>query len=268
MKISEIHAPVNEESKTYFIAGDWHSHAIHRPSLFIMMEMAKQYLPKKRRRLIINGDFLDCPHLMARSPNYKKWIKRSDGMDAFFIPMSEQEIAWGNEVLDQLEKIFSKIIFIEGNHDWRYRDFMKKAPVDMAHNFDYLAKLKLQDRGIPVVYYNEWLDVGTKLSITHGMYHGTSALKRHYEASGGKSVIFSHVHKAECKSFSVRGDTHHSWSMPAMSTLNPAYIKGRENDWSNGFGVLNLHKDNSFNFNIMNVWNDRLMLPCGKIIKA
>ncbi len=267
MKISEIKAPVKGEIFTYFIAGDWHTEALHEASFKIMLSMARK-IPKKKRKLIINGDFLDAPHLMSRSPLYKKWIKRSDGMDEFFIPKSEEELKWGNHILDILQREFTEIIFVEGNHDWRYRDFMSKISPDFAHNFNYRLKLRLKERGIKVVDYNDWLDIGTKLSITHGMYHGTTCHKKHYEAAGGKSVIFSHVHYVGCKSFVVRGNTVQSWSLPAFCELNPEYIKNRETNWSNGFGVINLHSDNSFNFNIFQVWNNRLILPDGKIIEG
>lgn len=267
MKISRIEAPAKGEINTYFIAGDWHSEAMSQSSFKIMLSMARK-IPKKRRKLIINGDFLDAAHLMARNPQFKKWKGREDGMEEFFIPLSEEELSWGNHILDLLAKEFPEIIYIEGNHDWRYRDFMSKCPADFAHNFDYRNKLKLTTRGISVVDYNDWLDIGDKLSITHGMYHGTTCHKKHYEAAGSKNVIFSHVHYYGCKAFHVRGDTIQSWSLPAFCDLNPEYIKNRETNWSNGFGVINIKHDSTFNFNVFQVWNDELVLPDGKIISA
>lgn len=267
MKISKIDAPAKGEISTYFIAGDWHTETVSQPCLKIMLSMARK-LPKKKRRLIINGDFLDAAHLMARNPQYKKWIKRSDGMDGYFIPESERELKWANDMLDILQREFSEIIYIEGNHDWRYRDFMDKAPVDFAYHFDYRTLLRLTTRGIPVVDYNDWLDLGDKLCITHGMYHGTTCHKKHFEACGAKSVIFSHVHHFGCLAFNVRGHTAQAWSLPAFCDLNPEYIKNRENNWSNGFGVIHLKHDSSFNFNVFQVWNDELVLPDGKVISA
>lgn len=267
MRITEIKAPVKNKILTYFIAGDWHSETMHLPSFEIMIKMARK-MAKKNRRLIINGDFLDAPHLMARNPQFKKWKGREDGMEEFFIPISDEELKWGNDTLDALQSVFSEIIYVEGNHDWRYRDFMAKCPGDYAYHFDYRAKLNLNKRGIRYVDYNDWLDIGSKLSITHGMYHGSTCHKKHYEASGGKSVIFSHVHYIGCKSFHVRGDTHQVWSLPAFSELNPDYIKNRETNWSNGFGIINIHSDSTFNFNIFQVWNKRVILPDGKVLEA
>jgi ribosomal protein L24E len=265
MKISKIDPPV-KGIDTYFIFGDSHTDAIHWPSLDIMAKRAHK-LPKSKRNLIINGDFMDAAHLMARNPMYKKWIKRADGMEEYFIEKSEEELEFSNKLLDILQGIFAKIIYGEGNHDWRYRDFMAKCPPDYAHHFDYRKILRLDQRGIDYYNYNDWLDIGDHLSITHGMYHGTTAHKKHYEASGGKSVIFSHVHYTESRSFSVRGNTRKVWSLPAFCSLNPEYIKNRETNWSNGHGEIYVREDGLFNFNTYQNWNNKLALA-NKIIEG
>ena len=268
MNISELKLPSKGEINTYFIAGDWHIDHLDWPCLDIMIKTARKFFRnKKDRRLIINGDFLDAAHLMARNPQYKKWIKRSDGMDEYFIPKSE-ELDLGNKILDILQKEFSEIIYILGNHCIRYDLMMKSCPLDYSHNFDLRKKLKLTTRGIPTVNYNDWLDIGDKLSITHGQFHGTTCHKKHYEVSGSKSVIFSHIHHIGSKAFQVRGNTHHVWSLPALCDLNPEYIKNRETNWSVGFGIININHDSTFNFNIFSVWDNMLILPDGKVIAS
>lgn len=265
MKISELSLPEKSKIHTYFIAGDWHTEAMDISCFNIMMRMAKK-LPKKDRRLIINGDFLDAAHLMERSPIFKKWIKRADGIEEHFLPLSEEELAWGNRVLDQLQAVFPTIIFVEGNHDWRYRNFMNICPVAYSHNFDYRLQLSLDRRGIDYVNYNDWLDIGPYLTVTHGMYHGTTCLKKHYEAARSRNVIFSHVHTDERKSFVGRGDTVKAFSLPAFCDLNPHYIKNRENNWDMGFGTINVRHDGKFHFNSFIVLDKKLVLPDGKVI--
>jgi len=267
MKIAKMEAP-SKGFSSLFVAGDFHSVHLSTATFNILLDHALS-LPKNMRNLLINGDFLGANHLMPRCKEFKKWIGRSDGIEDYFIPMSDVEFEWGNECLDRLQKVFNEIIFIEGNHDWRYRNFKDSfAPSAYAHNFDYLSKLELTKRGIDYLYYNEWLDWGDKLSITHGMYHGTTCHKKHYEASGSKNVIFSHVHSYDCKSFQVRGDTRNSVSLPAMCNLNPEYIKGRETNWSNGYGQILMRSDSTFNLNIFQVWDKKLILPCGKLIEG
>ena len=225
-------------------------------------------LPPDMRNLIINGDFMDVPHLMERSSTYKKWYKRTDGMEEYFIPTSEKEIKWANDILDDLQTVFNDIIYIHGNHDWRYLWFMNQVNPAFAHNFDIHKQLRLDERKIDYVYYNDWLDWGN-LAITHGMYHGTTCWKKHFEASGnGKSVLFSHVHCHDIKSFITRGKTKHSISLPAFCELNPHYIKNRETNWSNGYGQILMRPDGNFNFYCHQVWDGKLTLPSGRVLEG
>lgn len=265
MKISQMRTPDKGITST-FIAGDWHSGTLHKPSYNIMKKHAME-LPPDMRNLIINGDFVDAAHLMERSPDFKKWIKRSDGIDEYFIPMSEEELAWANEILDDLQTVFNDIIFIYGNHDWRYDWFMSKVSPDYSHNFDLKRILKFSERKIDYVGYNDWLDWGS-LSITHGMYHGTTCWKKHYEAGGSRNCIFSHVHSHDIKSFIVRGKTKHSISLPAFCELNPHYIKNRETNWSNGYGQILMRPDGDFNFYCHQIWDGKLVLPTGQILEG
>lgn len=249
-----------------FIAGDWHTSALHKPTYNILKKHALS-LPPQMRNLIINGDFIDACHLMKRGDDFKKWIKRNDGVDEYFIPMSEVELAWANEILDDLQSVFKDIIYILGNHDDRYNWFKSQVSHAYHPNFDLVTKLKLNERKIDYVPYNEWLDWG-HLSITHGMYHGTTCHKKHYETTGAQNCIFSHVHSYEVKAFTVRGDTRNSISLPAMCELNPEYIKGRETNWSNGYGQILMRPNGKFNFYCHQVWDDKLALPCGQIYEG
>lgn len=267
MKVTTLDLPKNGEIDHYFIAGDWHSFHIDMPSLQIMGQHAKLF-PKEKRKLIINGDFLDCDFLMKRCDMFKKFANRAEGIEEYFLEKAQAELAWGNEMLDELQKIFSEIIFVEGNHDWRYFWFRKSKYClsAYAHNFDLKERLNLRDRNIIFVNYNDWLDIG-KVSVTHGAFHGATAVKKHYEACG-RSVIFSHVHKVECKSFTARDYTKMGWSLPAMCHLNPEYIKNTDNNWTNGYGTIHVKNNGNFNVHIHTIWDGELVLPNGKLLKS
>lgn len=267
MGITRIALPKKGEVHSYFIAGDWHSYHLHKATYKILIKAALK-LPKKQRRLVINGDFLDAVHLMKKGEGFKKWIKRPEGLEDYFIPESEKEFLWANEMLDHLQKVFPLITFIEGNHDARYSWFMKNLSSGAyRHNFCIVKNMNLISRDISVVKSGSWLDLG-KLSITHGQFHGVSAVKRHYEASGGRSVIFGHVHKLECKPFVSRGETRQGWSTPALCKLNPEYMGIAENNWSNGFALVHMKHNGNFNLNVFQVWDDELIWPDGRVIKG
>ena len=269
MKVTKLDLPSSGKIDHYFIAGDWHTQALNIPSFKILIEHAKLF-PESQRKLIINGDFLDCPHLMKRSPDFKKWIARPNGIEEYFLPMSQDEFKWGNDTLDALQSVFKEIIFIEGNHDWRYDWFRhsSKCPFAYKEDFNYRAELNLTKRGITtVVGMNNWLDIG-EVSITHGMYHGATCLKKHYEACGGRDVIFSHVHRYESKAFPVRGKTRHSRSLPAMCHLNPEYMRNNDNNWDNGYGQLYIFDDGSHTFNVNILQNNTIMLGDGTFFQG
>lgn len=267
MGITHILKTPKLSPQMWFIASDWHSKHLHTPSYKILILHALS-MPLEHRNLIIDGDFLDTPYLMEKSPDFKHWRDRKDGVDEFFLPMWEEELKIGNDILDELQKVFVHIIFINGNHDNprvdNYRE--KHCPHGYRHLFYINKGLKLDERNIGEVLYNDWLDFG-KVSITHGMYCGTSAHKKHYDVCGARSNIFGHIHSSECKSFIVRGESRSSWSLPAMCSLNPIYMKNTENNWMNGYGTLFMRPDGNFNFSIHLVIDGKLLLPDGRIFE-
>lgn len=250
---------------TYFVASDWHSYFLNPACLSILVQHAKLHKPENRR-LIINGDFLDFEFLMKKKESYKKNIGRAEGIEDHFLPLYDEEIAWGNDCLDELQKVFTEIIFLSGNHDKpRVDGLLHDCPDAYKHNFNFKASLKFAERNIVFIEYNEWLDIGD-ISITHGMFHGPSALKKHYLAAGARSAIFGHVHHDNKESFMVRGKTRQVNSLPAMCDLNPDYIKNAETNWTNGYGLLNVKPSGHFNYHCFTIWDGELVLPSGKVL--
>lgn len=265
MEKTTVLPPPLEGIDNYFIASDWHSFHLNPACISILLQHAKLHDPLNRR-LIINGDFLDLAFFMKKMESYKKFIGRPDGIEGYFLPLFEEEITWGNKCLDELQKVFNEIIFISGNHDKPRVDvFLGDCPHAYRHNFDFKKALKFEQRNIVFVEYNNWLDIGD-LSITHGMFHGTSALKKHYEACGARSCIFGHVHHDNKQSFMSRGKTKQVHSLPAMCDLNPDYIKNSETNWTNGYGLINMKPSGHFNYHVFTVWDNELVLPNGRVL--
>lgn len=257
-----------KQNQFWFIAGDWHGRHIHEPSFNILISHAL-LLPKEQRNLIINGDFIDTAYFMPKNPEFQMYVGRKDGVDTFFLPEWEDEIQWANEKLDELQSVFNIIVFIHGNHDGpRVNEFREKhCPAGYKDHFHLGAKLNLAKRKIPEIQYNDWLDFGL-LSITHGMFHGSTCHKKHFEASGARNVIFSHVHHYECKTFPVRGESRSAWSLPAFCNLNPHYIKNSDVNWQNGYGTIFMKPTGEFNFTAFIVKDNELLLPTGQVLKG
>ncbi len=246
--------------QSFFIISDLHYKDLNVPTFEILKKFSKTV---KNPKLIIAGDFLDLEFLM-NNDNYKRNIKNISGIDDYFLPLFNEEIDWGNKTLDELSSMFDEIYFIEGNHDWRAQNFMETdCPDQYKYNFDLSIRLKLAERKIKHIKYNDWLCLnGDSLYITHGIYHGSNAHQKHYLACGGNNCIFGHIHHDDVKSF-ISIKTKKSWSLPSMAHLNPSYMKNRENNWTNGFGIISFYQG-KFWVNIYNVFDNRLIVN-GKI---
>lgn len=267
-KTFKLDTPISGVEKWY-VAGDWHSFHLHKPSFNILTDHALGTTKSKSdRRLIINGDFLDIVYGMTKNEGFAFWKSKSRNAEEFFIPNWEEELLVGNETLDELQSVFSQIIFINGNHDSpRLINIIGCTGSEYHYVFNINKGLNLEKRKIPEIGYNDWLDYGD-VSITHGQAHGSTAVKKHYEKSGGRSCIFSHVHQFELKSFHSRGKTTQCFSLPAMCELNPDYMRNTDNNWSNGFGEVLMKPSGHFNFNVHQVWDNELVLSDGTILKG
>jgi predicted phosphodiesterase len=268
MGATQVLKTPKDKPQCWFVASDWHSFKLFMTALKILIAHAL-LLPYEERFLIINGDFLDLAFLMPKSSEFNHWKDRKDGVDVFFLPEWEAETKWGNDMLDYLQTIFKHIIFINGNHDNPRVDIFREqyCPIGYKEHFHLGKALKLQERNIGELNYNDWLDFG-KLSITHGMYHGSTCHKKHYEAAGSRNVLFGHVHSSECKTFTVRGESRSAWSLPAMCELNPHYIKNAETNWQNGYATVHMKPNGNFNLYIHTIYDNELILPDGRILKA
>lgn len=258
--------PKSSDIHTYFIAADLHAHKLHVPTFDIMCKHADLI---SSPALIINGDLFELEYMMKRDPNYAKWKNLSGNMDEFFIPKWEEEISFINRILDEAQKHFVKIIFLLGNHSQpRIDEFLRDVcPLAYRGNFSIEDKLKLKQRNIPMINYNDWLEIGD-MRLTHGEFSGVSALKKHQAMSSSKSVVIGHIHKLSMMPFRQVDGTNHAWSLPCMSELNPHWLKSKSNDWDLGYAILQVKSTGKFNFYpVINNDND-VILPCGKRIKS
>lgn len=237
-----LHLPKDRD--TYWVTSDWHSDAVHRKSLNNLFQKTKS-IPFTDRKLIIAGDFLDVPYFFKKDTGYQAWRNHAKGCDEYFIPEFDKEVLWGNKTLDNLQAHFKDIYFLYGNHDQRIGYFRRSSycPEPYKHYFKLDEKLELKERGISYGHYNDWIDIGKAVSITHGMYHAKTAPKKHYEAAHAKNVIFGHTHQYSVTPFVARGVTRYGINIGCMCSLNPEYMKNTETNWDNGFLELVVYKD-------------------------
>lgn len=265
-RITELTLPKKNRYDFYFCAFDIHAEKMHKPTYNIMIQHAK-LIPSKHRKLIIGGDATECEHLMGKATDYKRWSKCvltiEDKIEA-----SETEFEFLNDLLDDMQRTFDDIIWMDGNHCWRYWHWSQFCPFEYRHHFDLPARLHLEERGIPYVKYPDYVDIG-QTTIMHGTKHGMNHNTQHYKLIEGRDGLCGHVHHENCRSFATRGKSRKFRSSPCMSDLGPTFqIKNGENNWAHGYTVLSVRWDGEGSSTVHEPYKGSLALPSGKILKG
>lgn len=253
MRITQLKLP-SRNSHKYIITGDWHSEYVCEETVSALIRLGKT----GNFRLVINGDFLDAEPLMKK--NIQKYTQSMDAFENSLIPLVDDELDWGNDMLDRLGKVFKHIYFLEGNHEIRYHgDF----PSAYRHNFDYVSRLQLEKRGIPFVKYNDFLQIG-KLRITHGTFHGMNHLVKHYGLSPSTDVMVGHLHRHEVRAFATVDGVRKSISLPCMREIDAHYLKNAPTNWSKGFIQATVTPDGEVHYCCYEMKNGSIYTPNGK----
>ncbi len=254
-------------SFTWFVAGDWHGEDLDIPTFTRLIQLA-QAKPYNERGLIINGDLYDAPYGFNKDEEFKHWKKLRNAADDFFIPKFDAETKLVSDILDAVQTIFSKVIYIGGNHDVpRIENIKKHMPIAYQAYFNIEEKLKLKQREIPFVPYNNWLELGDNFfGITHGIYCGMTAHRKHFLAKP-MNQIFSHVHSYQSVPFVTDGQTKHVVSTGTMGRLDPAYLKGAPNNWDNNFVALTVTPDQrEYSLTPITVRNSKMVMLDGRTV--
>ena len=166
---------------------------------------------------VINGDLLDF-HFMSR---FEKDIRKRS---------TKQEFESALEFLELVSEMFTKVVWIEGNHDARYEKWlMTNAPQLFDDEYFRLEeRLKLKELNIDFVYGSSKAFIGS-LIVTHGhnLIRGVFApvnAARGVFLRAKTSAIIGHVHQvSEHTEKDLNGKIITCWSTGCLCTLNPEY---------------------------------------------
>lgn len=242
MKITLYEKPKSIQTLSILVLSDIHSEFMDKDAFYTAMRFFSQ-TPKKRRRIFLLGDILDFEGFVTKKESYKAAKKFKD-FDDYFVPEAEKEYKWFDWFLSELTKLVDPehIVFFEGNHEQRLRrdDFKKFLLIEYEHNFDLQKRLKLEERGIQFIAYNDWLKISTKtgdLMLTHGIYCGANPIKKHVDVARC-SVMFGHTHERGVRSFKTVEGTFMGYNNPCLCGTQPNYMEGRPHNWSVGFSTI------------------------------
>lgn len=141
--------------------------------------------------------------------------------------------------------------FLMGNHeDWLDQYLVGRMPEvydgldDIGVDMRVQGLLGLKDLGYRVIPINEVLRLG-ELHYIHGYYTNIHHAKKHLEVFGC-NLMYGHLHDVQSHSaVSIKG-VREAMSIGCLRLLNAPFMKGRPNNWSHAFGVIEYRYDGSY----------------------
>lgn len=218
----------------------------------------------KPHGLVNLGDFMEMEsvsHWGARTPQPRRFVpevKTARGV------LRQIDIAAGEQC------IFKR--FLIGNHeDWLDQLLVAKVPEiydgikELGFPMDIESFLGLKDFGYRVIPLNEILQVGD-LHFIHGYYTNKHHAAKHLDIFG-VNLVYGHLHDVQSHSgVSVKG-VHEATSLGCLRTLNAPFMKGRPNNWSHAFGIVEFKSDGTFTKYVPTIINGQFTYN-GRIFKA
>jgi UDP-2,3-diacylglucosamine pyrophosphatase LpxH len=207
----------------------------------LMLKVACSFVPEE---IVILGDYADFWDISSHAKELDTGAKLVEEIDAV------------QKRLEELRLLFpeSKIVYIEGNHEYRLGRYVRDKARELYGIVDVPKLLKLDDYNIKFVPYGphqKYNVMDGKLIARHepiagGIHcaHGTVAKACH-------SVIFGHVHRIqESQIVSINGENYRGITPGWLGDQNSSvfnYVKNHH-QWALGFSVVT-QVDNEYWFN-------------------
>ncbi len=165
------------------------------------------------------------------------------------------EIKAAREILQRIDQaagpqcVYKR--FILGNHE-KWLDDMLVARIpeiydglsELGVDLRLEGLLGLKDFGYRVIPLNEILQLGN-LCFIHGYFTGKHHASKHLDTFG-TNLIYGHVHDTQSYSgVSVRG-VYEAQSIGCLRTLNAGFLRGKPNNWTHAFGIVEMRLDGNF----------------------
>jgi len=208
----------------------------------MVFRFVKDYQPEI---LIIGGDFFDFYQISEFDKEPKRLLQLQDDLHL--------AVRFLKELRDSLPG--TRIIFLEGNHEFRLTAFKWRRVPALAY-LDALSPQKLfclEELNIEYVDYRDFFQYN-KLVFIHGTGGASESgvLAKTNLRRYGTNIIMGHGHKTAKITRTTLDGTIGAWEAGALCELKPEYVKGIAN-WSHGFCVIEYFKDVYFRVNDINI---------------
>jgi UDP-2,3-diacylglucosamine pyrophosphatase LpxH len=206
-----------------------------KPVFSYMKDLYKQTLANKDKfLLVLGGDIIDAQGMhgidsLAASQIKLEWYDRDCKLLSAF--------------LKQVQTIVPKaeVVYLEGNHEERYRRIMRRYPDAFGGRFDFnkdiVSKLFPKSKWIPYGDYESYFKLGDTI-FTHGTIYPQNHAKKYAEVFAPFKVVYGHLHHFQAytmHSAMPELAPHYTVTAGCLTHTAPEWKKGQPNCWVNGF---------------------------------
>lgn len=205
-----------------------------------LIQVAKDIQPDTILQI---GDGIDFPQV-------SQWSKGNAG--EYTRDLQEHIDGYRREVLAPLREVAgaAQILWLEGNHDLRIKDFVKKyaAPLGVLRALEMPSIFGLEE--LSIEYVRGPVRIGTNTFAIHGHesggYSATPSawdLKFTKRYGSDKSFVFGHTHQPFIvhRAFGYEGKVSPRFTLNAGSIMDPvaaSYVKDGAVSWVMSFALL------------------------------
>lgn len=229
---------------------------------------AVEYL--RPHKVVILGDWLDCESFSAHG--------RSKLVELKATRYVADEVTPCNEVLDELARWSDKIVYVEGNHEFRVERFAVAQGSCLGPDiYNLISPRTLLSAGRDPRDF-EWVPYGETLThhaitpdlwAVHGWTHAKHSASVHLDKARSISIVHGHTHRSQMHSGRdlMTGRVLKAWSPGCLSKLQPLYMHQNPTSWVHGISLVYVGRDPmDWTDYVVTIQNGRCILPDGKEI--
>lgn len=222
----------------------------------------------KPSEVVVLGDWLDCEAFSTHPRSSMAELSARRFVDDELLPCGE--------VLDKLQALGNRLVFIEGNHEQRIERFAVSLGNNLGGDiYRLMSPRHVFAQGRPNfqwVGYKEQLAhyaIAPDLWALHGWSFAKSAARIHQDRAVSVSVVYGHTHRqqSEARRDPASGRVLKAWSPGCLCKLQPIYAQNRPTSWVQGFSIVYLGRKTWTDYTVT-IQDGACVLPSGRQIKA
>ena len=204
---------------------------IHLPDSIDLKPIIAYVADTKPEWIVLGGDIIDAEGFHA-----------SESMKAEQVNLTwfKRDVKLAKDLIADLKKASPKarVIYIEGNHEQRYRRLQRKYPDLFSDTLNFEGAMRpLVTAYIPYATAESYFKIGDTVFI-HGDIFPDSHAKPYAQRYSPNKVVYGHMHHFQAYTTYralLNESPRYAVTAGCLSTLNPEWKQGRANQWVNGF---------------------------------